>query len=184
MHIAVNTKTAPFPLLFIFLTRPKRTPTAAQPLLLQLSHFKVGRNGIVFSGYKSQRTTEQKRGNKRKNWGEEQEQRKKRKPRKKQNPNREHEPNKEKHRKRRKNQGATQRGVVVLPLFSSPQTKKKPRIKRNSQQADLFIILLASKVAEKTKGKRRQSEQRRKIKGSNRRESISTASVFGLQQNR
>jgi len=82
MHIAVNTKTAPFPLLFIFLTRPKRTPTAAQPLLLQLSHFMVGRNGIVFSGYKSQRTTEQKRGNKRKNWGEEQEQRKKRKPEK------------------------------------------------------------------------------------------------------
>jgi hypothetical protein len=51
-------------LLFIFLTRPKRTPTAAQPLLLQLSHFMVGRNGIVFSGYKSQRTTEQ-------NWGDE-----------------------------------------------------------------------------------------------------------------
>jgi len=28
-------------------------PTTAQPLLLQLSHFMVRRNGIVFSGYKS-----------------------------------------------------------------------------------------------------------------------------------
>jgi len=69
MHIAVNTETAPF--LVIFFTRPKRTPTAAQPLLLQLSHFMVGRNGIVFSGYKSHERQRigMDRAEQKKNWG-------------------------------------------------------------------------------------------------------------------
>jgi hypothetical protein len=37
-----------------------------------------------------------------------------------------------------------------------PCKQRKPRIKTNSQQADLFIIFSVSKAAEKTKGTRRQ----------------------------
>jgi hypothetical protein len=62
--------------------------------------------------------------------------------------------------------------------------RKRTTQKSSSTEIRHLHHLLSPFIISKVKGKHRVSEQMRKIKGSNRRESISIASVFGLQQNR